>query len=162
MELGIFDITDPNHDAQLSDVLGEIHAERTTGIIDRYMDRVDEAEDGCWYWTGASNEGRGVASYGGTRMYAYALFYMLFFNRVPLGDVRHLCGNKVCVNPDHLCPEGYATQNTLDTRFHKYLESFGLKAPFPLALRNWGVDTADGHELYDIWYAATSTEGPRG
>lgn len=53
----------------------------------------------CWPW-----QGHKICGYGrfrGERAHRYA--YRLHKGEIPEGlMVRHLCGNKVCVNPDHL------------------------------------------------------------
>jgi hypothetical protein len=56
----------------------------------------------CWIWTGA-RKGRD-AEYGKFRDWS-AHRYAYEMHRGPIPDglmVRHMCGNKRCVNPDHL------------------------------------------------------------
>lgn len=66
-------------------------------------------DDDCWQWTGQiSNSGYGRTMIsdgeGGTRtVSAQTASYLAFFGPVPDGQlVGQSCGNRLCVNPDHL------------------------------------------------------------
>lgn len=64
----------------------------------------------CWIWEGHTVNGYG--RFRGIRAHRYA--YQL--HKGDIGDglmVRHLCGNKLCVNPDHL-DEGTMADNAQD------------------------------------------------
>jgi hypothetical protein len=53
----------------------------------------------CWIWRGHLVNGYG--RFRGERAHRYA--YQLHKGQIPEGlMVRHLCGNKLCVNPQHL------------------------------------------------------------
>jgi len=53
----------------------------------------------CWRWSGQTVNGYG--RFRGERSHRYA--YQIHKGRIPDGLlVRHMCGNKLCVNPDHL------------------------------------------------------------
>ena len=58
------------------------------------------SEDGCWNWTGQiSTKGYGVTK----RTTAHRASYDLFVGPVLSGqEVHHRCGNRRCVNPEHL------------------------------------------------------------
>lgn len=64
---------------------------------------VDQAT-GCWVWTGAKHpEGYPEVRVEGKIVRAHRHYYEL--HKGPLGDglvVHHTCGNRGCVNPDHL------------------------------------------------------------
>ena len=72
---------------------------------DRFWQRVDKRDDGCWIWTGYTNEaGYGIFQRHRAHRYAWELL------RGPIPD-RYLidhdhpefgCHNPACVNPDHL------------------------------------------------------------
>lgn len=64
----------------------------------------------CWRWTGQLTNGYG--RFRGERAHRYA--YRLHKGPVPEGMmIRHLCGNKLCVNPAHLEP-GTMADNAAD------------------------------------------------
>lgn len=53
----------------------------------------------CWFWQGQKTSGYG--KFRGTRAHRFS--YMLAKGDIPEDlMVRHLCGNKLCVNPNHL------------------------------------------------------------
>lgn len=62
--------------------------------------------NGCWEWQRAiQSRGYGSVSYQGKTHLAHRLSYQLSVGPVPDGwDVHHKCGNRRCVNPDHLQP----------------------------------------------------------
>ena len=67
------------------------------------------ADTGCWEWSGqVSNNGYGRTMLrdddGRTRMEsAHRASYELFVGPIPPhGQVRQTCGNRLCINPEHL------------------------------------------------------------
>ena len=68
-----------------------------------------EEKTGCWIWTGqVSNSGYGrvmeTQDDHGTKMVsAHTASYHAFIGQVPQGHlVKQSCGNRLCVNPEHL------------------------------------------------------------
>lgn len=67
----------------------------------------------CWQWTGYIDEkGYGRVGYEGLRHKAHRLVFERLVGLIPPGlELDHLCGNRACVNPDHLEPVTHQ-QNT--------------------------------------------------
>lgn len=61
---------------------------------------------GCWEWTGyVGNKGYGLLPVPGTRSSttAHRMSYEIYVGEIPpLHHVHHACGNRLCVNPNHL------------------------------------------------------------
>ena len=89
-----------------SDNRGIIMGQRS--LADRFQEKYIQGGKGeCWEWIGAKT-GAGYGSISKGRKHegeirAHRLSYMLYVGKIPSGFVvRHLCHNKLCVNPDHL------------------------------------------------------------
>jgi len=69
---------------------------------------IHDPESGCWIWNRQiSNSGYGrmaVPGKGGTLTEsAHRISYLAFVGPLKRDDiVQHTCGNRLCVNPDHL------------------------------------------------------------
>jgi hypothetical protein len=77
----------------------------TATASQRFWSKVSKVEGGCWLWTGCCNS----QGYPQLRMgrrtadYAHRFSYRLHLGPFPARHaVRQSCGNKRCVNPDHL------------------------------------------------------------
>lgn len=70
---------------------------------------------GCWEWTGVLNGGYGHLSIHGKRILAHRLSLQYHLKReIPSSlEVRHLCNNPRCINPEHL-KEGTHSENMND------------------------------------------------
>ncbi len=71
----------------------------------------------CWLWTAGKSEGYGIISVDKTtRLRSHQVSWMLHgLGEVPRGLViRHRCGVRLCVNPEHL-QLGTRAQNNQDT-----------------------------------------------
>lgn len=71
----------------------------------RFIEKVDEAENGCWIWTATTSRGGyGMFMLDKLRA-AHRVSYMNFVGPIPDGmDLDHLCRVRHCVNPQHLEP----------------------------------------------------------
>jgi len=76
----------------------------------RAIAKIQFLENGCWMWTSATN---GI--YGkfwiGVPYYAHRVVFEMCNGYEPSLFLDHLCGNKLCVNPDHLEEVTYAVNN---------------------------------------------------
>lgn len=75
-------------------------------LLDRFWDKVERREDGCWQWTGAIvPSGYGQKWDGFKVVPAHRWAYQQFVGRIPADlHLDHLCRNRACVNPEHLEP----------------------------------------------------------
>ena len=86
--------------------------------LDKYY--VKDENTGCWNWKRVGKSGYG--NFNNT--FAYVVMYELYKGVVPPGlEIRHICHNKACVNPDHL-DVGTKKDNRRDT----VIEDMGLDA----------------------------------
>jgi HNH endonuclease len=78
---------------------------RVRRAVKALVERTEVNEDGCWVWTGAkyTTTGYGQIRWGGKRLTTHRWVYALLVEPVPTGMVvHHTCGNRLCVNPEHL------------------------------------------------------------
>lgn len=72
---------------------------------DRFWAKVQgcERQEACWEWKGSSNDGYGIITLGKRRLMAHRVSWELA-GHPPADhrDLKHRCGNSLCVNPQHL------------------------------------------------------------
>lgn len=75
----------------------------------RFFDSVQPGPDAgelgnCHQWSGAIHAASGFGSIGykGRKLYAHRAAWLLAYGEIPLGRVKHLCKNRLCVRADHL------------------------------------------------------------
>ncbi len=72
-----------------------------------------DAETGCWNWTGRrASKGHGLVNGANSHpMYAHKAAFIASGRKLPSRGygLRHKCGNKLCVNPDHITLREYKT-----------------------------------------------------
>lgn len=87
----------------------------TDGQKTRFSKMVKTSAGNCWEWQGSLiKEGYGCFKIDGVNHAAHRLSYEAFYGDIPDGLlILHKCGNRSCVNPDHLYA-GNNSQNALD------------------------------------------------
>lgn len=77
-------------------------------LLREVRSRSRTSESGCWEWQGLTKDGYAVARWGKKPMREVAIHRAVLEARcgAPLGvqQAHHKCGNRLCVNPDHLQP----------------------------------------------------------
>lgn len=75
-------------------------------LLDHFNSKwVLQPETGCWQWIAArAHDGYGKMRTAASRSEAaHRVSYKLFVGEIPAGlQIRHKCGNKLCVRPSHL------------------------------------------------------------
>lgn len=114
------------------------HSSSAPGL-DHLLSRTVRTETGCWIWTGArQSRGYGSTWRDGRTQLAHRVSWELHRSDIEPGlTIDHLCGNKLCVNPDHLEPVT-AAENV--GRFHA--RRTHCKAGHVLQRRTRGSGTA--------------------
>lgn len=87
--------------------------------------------DNCINWAKATNnKGYGHGWWDGKYMLAHRKAYKDKYGSIPKGmQVRHLCGNRLCVNPKHLAV-GTQSDNEKDKKKHgtaRYYAQYGKR-----------------------------------
>jgi hypothetical protein len=72
-----------------------------------------------WIWTLGTNKGYGMITYLNAHISAHGMSYMAFNKSIIEKGmvVRHMCGNALCVSPNHL-KIGTTTENNADQKLH--------------------------------------------
>lgn len=88
----------------------------TSPLIERFNERIDKQENGCWLWKGSSAANGygnvGKALWG--ESYVHRWSYIHHKGPIPDGKmIRHTCDVRLCVNPAHLIP-GDSVDNVQD------------------------------------------------
>jgi len=83
-----------------------VNARETRKLIsaDDILDWSKPGRGGCWRWLGSlHNDGYAAWNVGGRQVKVHRASYLLNVGPIPKNRfVVHTCGNRACINPDHL------------------------------------------------------------
>jgi hypothetical protein len=99
----------------------------TKSLSEAYELRVVRT-DGCWGWIGYTNFGYPMIS--STKIHRWSLEQKLGRKLNSDEQCRHLCGNRLCTNPEHL-DIGSQSDNELDKQRH-FNGKFGSSSKYKL------------------------------
>lgn len=87
----------------------------TDQLVEWFYNQKRVTENNCWEWTRCVNGGYGRLSINGRRLLVHRYSLELHLKReIPKElEVRHMCNNPICFNPEHL-EEGTHYQNMKD------------------------------------------------
>lgn len=111
----------------------------------------------CWLWTGETNgEGYGRLQFQGKRGGAHRIVYELLVGDIPEGlQLDHLCRVRNCVNPDHVEPATFKTNQ--ERKKAKWAKP---KPPTTESLRKQRGECRKGHQLATVGVLrSTRTDG---
>ncbi len=89
-------------------------------IFERFISKIEVAQDGCWYWQGKLNQdGYGRLSVDGKMVKAHRVSYVLFGGElVEKLVLDHVCVHRNCVNFSHL--EQVSNQENIHRIYHRH------------------------------------------
>lgn len=75
----------------------------TQNILERFMTKVKKNKKGCWVWQRSTTDGYGMFYIFGKMYRAHRWMYEYTFGKIPKDKfIYHTCGDRGCVNPEHL------------------------------------------------------------
>jgi hypothetical protein len=91
---------------------GTQHAKTIDDVAARFWPKVKKTQT-CWLWTGTTSKGYGVLKMLGRRdVKAHRMSWFLKYGKWPEQSIDHLCGVRICVNPEHLEDVSPSTNST--------------------------------------------------
>lgn len=75
-------------------------------LLERFYANIEELSNGCHIWKGPVTQGGYgqimTNSYLETIISVHVFAWILYYKRLPKGDLHHKCPLKRCCNPEHL------------------------------------------------------------
>lgn len=69
----------------------------------RFWNKIEQGENGCWLWTAQRCRGYAIFRYKGKSSKAHRAAYLVLVGDIPDGlQCDHLCRVPHCVNPEHI------------------------------------------------------------
>lgn len=97
--------------------------------LNRFLNKINKQENGCWIWTGATKTGRirngkgekySVCTLRRKNEQAHRVLFRHYKREIQQGlEIDHLCRNTLCVNPDHLEAVTHSENVKRGTSWHK-------------------------------------------
>ncbi len=94
-------------------------------LEEKFWEKVEKTDD-CWNWTGA----KFLSNYGmlvhGKQLRVHRVSWQIHNRQLQEGEiVRHLCHNRLCVNPDHLAIGSH--QDNMDDMVSANRQATGIR-----------------------------------
>ena len=118
--------------------------------VDKFWSKVDKlSENECWEWVGGKRGRCGIMKIGNKTVSAHRLSF--FIHNKGIDDflqVRHICDNPPCVNPNHLT-QGSAKKNS-DDKLHRNRHTYKFSNEEVLEMRSLPMTSTICRELSRI------------
>ena len=104
--------------------------------IQRFLEKINVVDSGCWEWTGGKSRGYGQININGKMIKSHRFIYEYYHGQIcPDLVIHHLCYNRACCEIAHL-EERTQKENTLD-----------IDSSTPSAINSRKTHCKHGHEF---------------
>lgn len=101
---------------QLAGLTGAIRKDRNKINETEFFAKAKELPNGCWGWLGKKKNGYGLIN-SQNMNFAHQVAYF-FKNNEKRTDLIHLCGNRDCINPDHIVVGTVEDRISIESKKH--------------------------------------------